>query len=164
MSTTTTEPGLTRAQLVQIVRTNKPIKGVAKMRALAALGQRERKDVGDVLLEVVANREELPRFRHLAAMGLYKMGGARGQEALVGAAREADPSSAPAIAVGLGRIGTAESLPIVERLAEVARPPGIGRRSRPPCSPTGTTSTATTCGPGQDADPAGGGRRAGAVG
>jgi hypothetical protein len=120
MSTTTTiEPGLTRAQLVQIVRTGTPIKGVAKMRALAALGRRERKDVGDVFLELVANREELPRFRHMAAVGLYQMGGTRGREALVAAARDADASTAPAIAVGLGRIGAADNLATVERLAEM---------------------------------------------
>jgi hypothetical protein len=53
-------------------------------------------------------------------MGLYQMGGARGREALVTAAREADASSAPAIAVGLGRIGTADNLAIVERLQEIA--------------------------------------------
>ncbi len=122
MATTSTEPGLTRAQLIQVVRTGAAIKGVHKMRALAALQRRERKDVGGILLEVVADRQELPRFRHMAAMALYQMGGVRGRDALVAAAHGADASSAPAIAVGLGRIGDAASLPVVERLEEVAPP------------------------------------------
>jgi hypothetical protein len=120
MATTTTDPQLTRAELVRIVRSGKIIKGVPKMRALAALQQRDRKDFGDVLLEVVADTGELPRFRHMAAMGLYRLGGERGREALIAAARTADAASAPAIALGLGRIGTADALPIVERLGEVA--------------------------------------------
>jgi hypothetical protein len=120
MATTTTDPQLTRAELVRIVRSGKVIKGVPRMRALAALQQRDRKDFGDILLEVVADTGEQPRFRHMAAMGLYRLGGPRGREALVAAARTADEVSAPAIALGLGRIGTADALPTVERLGEVA--------------------------------------------
>jgi hypothetical protein len=120
MSTTTVAPELTRAQLVQVIRTGKEIKGVPMMRALAALQQRERKDYGDVLLEVVADSAAQPRYRTFAVSGLYRLGGARGRDALAAAARDADAASAPSIAMGLGRIGAADALPIVERLSDLA--------------------------------------------
>lgn len=122
MATTTQELGLTRAQLVQVVRTGRPVKGVAKMRALAALQSRERKDAGDVLMEVVADEQEAPRFRHMAVVGLYKLGGRRADEALAAAAEHADRLTAPAIAMGLGRVGTVARLAEIQRLVTVAAP------------------------------------------
>jgi hypothetical protein len=122
MATTTQDIGLTRAQLIKVVRTGETIKGVAKMRALAALESRQRKDVGDVLLEVVADKREAPRFRHMAVLGLYKMGGKRADEALAAASKHADNLSAPTIAMALGRVGTAKRLAMIERLESVAAP------------------------------------------
>jgi hypothetical protein len=120
MATTTRDAELTRAQLIKVVRTGGDIKGIAKMRALAALQTRGRKDVGDVLLEVVADTQEAPRFRHMAVIGLYKMGATRADEALTAASRHADELSAPTIAMALGRVGTADRLPVVEKLEGVA--------------------------------------------
>ena len=120
MATNTIDPGLTRAQLIEVARTGRVIKGVAKMRALTALQQRARKDVGDVLLQIATNGEEEPRYRHLAVMGLYRMGGTRAREALMTAAEDADADSAAAIATGLGRIGTPDGLAVVERLVDLA--------------------------------------------
>lgn len=122
MATKTQDLGLTRAQLVKIVRTGGATKGVAKMRALAALQSRERKDVGDVLMEVVADDREAPRFRHMAVLGLYKMGGTRADAALAVASGHADELSAPTIAMALSRVGTAERLAMIERLEGVAAP------------------------------------------
>ena len=127
MASTTTVTGITRAQLISAVRTGRDIKGIGKMRALAALKQRGQKDLGPLLLEIVANRQELPRFRHMAAMGLYEMGGEPAREALAAAARRADDARAPAIAVGLGRVGTADSMRVVRRLESIAPPVAQGR-------------------------------------
>lgn len=127
MTTTTSEPGLTRAQLIEVVRSGGEIKGVGKMRALAALQVRPRKDVGDVLLEVVADKREEPRYRHMAVIGLYRMGGTRAEEALAAAAGHADELSAPTIAMALGRVGTADRLAALEKLEGVAARPGKGR-------------------------------------
>jgi hypothetical protein len=120
MATTTHDPGLTRAQLIKVVRTGQDIKGIGKMRALAALQSRRRKDVGDILLAVVADPGEAPRFRHMAVLGLYNMGGTSAEEALTTASRHADELSAPTIAMALGRVGTADDLPVVEKLEGVA--------------------------------------------
>ena len=122
MATTTRDPGLTRAQLIKVVRTDQAIKGVGKMRALAALQSRKRADLADVFTEVVADKQETPRFRHMAVLGLYKMGGARADEALAAASRFADELSAPTIAMALGRVGAAKRLRTIERLEAVAAP------------------------------------------
>jgi hypothetical protein len=122
MATTTRDPGLTRAQLIKVVRTDQAIKGVGKMRALASLQTPERRDVGDIFVEVVADKDEEPRFRHMAVLGLYKMGGARADEALAGISRNADEVSAPTIATALGRVGAAKRLRTIERLEGVAAP------------------------------------------
>lgn len=120
MATTTTDPGLTRAQLIKVVRTGTELNGVARMRALAALQGRTEKGTRNVLLEVVSDKREAPRFRHMAAFGLYRIGGPRGREALTTAAEHADETSAATLAMGLGRIGTAENLGVVERLERIA--------------------------------------------
>jgi hypothetical protein len=127
MPTKTQDIGLTRAQLIKVVRTDGEIKGVAKMRALASLQNRPRKDAADVLMEVLADRQEAPRFRHMAAVGLYRLGGASADEALARASRRADEVSAPAIAMGLGRIGSSKRLAMIERLEAVAAPPAKAR-------------------------------------
>jgi hypothetical protein len=120
MATTTVDPGLTPAQLIKVVRTGAERNGVAKMRALAALQGRGEKRTRDVLLEVVRDKQEPPRFRHMAALGLYRIGGSRAREALTAAADAADKSSAATVAMGLGRIGTAGHLRVVERLERIA--------------------------------------------
>jgi len=122
MATTTDEPDLTRAQLMKVVRTGAAVNGVGKMRALAALQRLQRKDVGNFLLEMLADKEEAPRYRHMAVVGLYKLGGARANEALGAAAEHADALSAATIATALGRVGNADRLPVVERLATLAAP------------------------------------------
>jgi hypothetical protein len=122
MATTTRDPGLTRAQLIEIVRTDQAIKGVGKMRALASLQSPERRDVPDIFVEVVADKDEAPRFRQMAILGLYKLGGARADEALAGVSRNADDVSAPTIAMALGRVGAAKRLRTIERLEGVAAP------------------------------------------
>jgi hypothetical protein len=120
MATTTRDPGLTRAELIEVLRTGQPVKGVPKMRALAALQAREPRDLGDVFLELAGDKEEPPRFRHMAVLGLYKMGGARADEALVAASRRADELSAPTIAMALGRVAPRQRLTTIERLEGVA--------------------------------------------
>jgi hypothetical protein len=127
MATTTRDLGLTRAQLIKVVRSGGDVKGVGKMRALAALQSRARKDVGDVLLEVVADKQEEPRFRHMAVIGLYKMGGTRAEEALVAASTHADELSAPTIAMALGRVATADRLAVIEKLEAAAARHAKGR-------------------------------------
>lgn len=122
MATKTQELGLTRAELVKVVRTGKAVKGVEKMRALAALQGSARKDVGDVLTAIVADKAEAPRFRHMAVLGLYKIGGRGADEALAAVSRHADELSAATIAMGLGRVGTAKRLAEVQRLERVAAP------------------------------------------
>jgi hypothetical protein len=117
---TTAASGLTQTQLIEIVRTGVSIQGVAKLRALAALKRRSRRNVVDILLEVVANRQEAPRFRYMAAMGLYEIGGTQASRSLTAAARQADETSAPAIALGLGRVGAADSIRVVERLRDIS--------------------------------------------
>lgn len=120
MTTTTDDPGLTRAQLIEVVRTGDEIKGVGKMRALAALQSGRRKDARDVLMEVVTDADEAPRFRHMAVVGLYRLDGTRAEEALVAAAEHADAASAPTIAMALGRVGGADRLALVEKLQDAA--------------------------------------------
>lgn len=127
MATKTDAPDLTRAQLIKVVRTSEEINGVGKMRALAALQRLQRKDVGDLLMEVVSDKQELPRFRHMALVGIYKLGGARANAALGVAAEHADELSAPTIATALGRVGTPDRLAVVERLASIAAPNARGR-------------------------------------
>ena len=122
MATQTQDLGLTRAELIKVVRTGGAIRGVGKMRALAALQGRERRDVGDVLMEVIADKQEAPRFRHMAVLGLYKMGGTRADEALAVASRHADSLSAPTIAMALGRVGGPKRLSTIQRLEGVAAP------------------------------------------
>jgi hypothetical protein len=58
----------------------------------------------------------------MAVMGLYEMGGARARAALSAAVEYADAVSAPAIALGLGRIGTSDSLALLRRLERIAPP------------------------------------------
>jgi hypothetical protein len=122
MATKTADPGPTLNQLIDVVRTSNIIEGVPKMRALATLQRRDERGARDLLMEVVADRQEAPRFRHMAAMGLYARGGTRANEALSLAAEHADELSAPTIAMGLGRVGTSDRLAIVERLVSVAAP------------------------------------------
>jgi hypothetical protein len=120
VATQTLQPDLTRAQLIQVVRTGREVKGVGKMRALATLQLRGRRDVADLFLEVAADDEEPPRFRQLAALGLYRMGGPRAQEALEAAADRADEATAPTIATGLGRIGQPGSMGTLDQLGRKA--------------------------------------------
>jgi hypothetical protein len=122
MTTTTRNLGLTRAQLIKVVRTGGEVKSIGKMRALAALQSGEHKDVGDVLEQVVADEQELPRFRHMAVLGLYMMGGVRAEEALATASRHADEVTAPSIAMALGRVGSVKRLATIEQLEGVAAP------------------------------------------
>jgi hypothetical protein len=120
VATQTLEPDLSRAQLIQVVRTGREVKGVGKMRALATLQLRGRRDVSELFLEVAAADDEPPRFRQLAALGLYRMGGPRAQEALEAAAGRADAATAPTIATGLGRIGPPESMDTIDQLERKA--------------------------------------------
>lgn len=122
MATKTADLGLTRAELVKVVRTGKGVKGVAKMRALAALQGRGRDDVGDVLMAVAADKSEAPRFRHMAVLGLYKIGGTSADEALAAVSKHADELSAPTIAMALGRVGTANRIAELQRLERIAAP------------------------------------------
>jgi hypothetical protein len=93
------------------------------MRAIAMLRNRKRRDAGDVLMEVVADRRQAVRFRQMAAMGLYELGGDSADQALSKAAEHADPMLAGTIAMGIGRTGTAERQALVDELAEFAAPP-----------------------------------------
>ena len=120
MATQTKGSPLTRKQLVEVIQTGRGRRGVGKMRALAMLRDRKRKDAGDVMMEVVASRRENPRFRQMAAMGLYELGGDRADEALAKAAQHVDPGLAGTVAMGLGRVGSADRLAMVEELGRVA--------------------------------------------
>jgi hypothetical protein len=130
MTTKSTGLDLTGAQLIEVVRTGREIGGVGKVRALAELQRRDRrnrKDVGNVLSRLAADRSEAPRFRHMASMGLYMMGGAQGARMLAAAAENADEVSASTIATGLGRVGTVDHLASIERLASISAPGGRSR-------------------------------------
>lgn len=116
MATQTREPELTTQQLLRIARTGNEIGGIGPMRALAALQHEGPRNAGEVFLELMTDEARLPRLRRLAALGLYRLGGGRGRSALHAAAERADAVSAPTVAMGLGRIGAAESLDRIERL------------------------------------------------
>lgn len=120
MATQTNEPALTKKQLIEVVRTGREIAGVGTMRALAMLRRRPRRDAGELLREVAADPAQQARFRHMAAMGLYELGGSRADRELADAARQADDQVAPVIALGLGRVGTRDRLALVEAMTERA--------------------------------------------
>lgn len=116
MATQTREPDLTRQQLLRILQTGNEIKGIGPMRALTVLQHKRRPNVAELFLELMTDDARLPRLRRLAALGLYRIGGERGRSALHAAAERADAVSAPAVAMGLGRIGAADSLDRINRL------------------------------------------------
>jgi len=120
MTTRTRDPDLTPTQLAGIVRSAEPEKGIGKMRALAAIQLRPGADVSGLLQQILADKDEPPRFRHMAAVGLSRLGGDLARKNLEEAAQRADEASAVPIALGLGRIGAPDDLTIVERLAEIA--------------------------------------------
>ena len=120
MTTRTRDPDLTPEQLAGIVRGSEPDKGIGKMRALAALQLRPTEDASGLLQQILADKKEPPRFRHMAAIGLSRLGGGAARKQLAEAARRADEASAVPIALGLGRVGSPEDLAIVERLVEIA--------------------------------------------
>lgn len=122
MSTQTLQPNLTKGQLAQVVRTGGAREGVGKMRALAMLRSRKRRDAGDILMEVVADQNQELRFRTMAAMGLYELGGSKADAALAEAAQHADPSLAGTLALGLGRVGSADRMGLLEELAGATVP------------------------------------------
>lgn len=123
--TTVIDPKLSRAQLIAIARTGEPAKGVGRMRALATLQQRPSKDSSDIFLEILKDKKEAPRARHMAVMGIYRLDGEQARGSLLAAARTADAAIAAPIAVALGRIGEAGDLAVIERLEKIA--PGHAR-------------------------------------
>ena len=120
MATRTDDQALTKAQLRNVVRTGQEIGGVGPMRALALLSRRPRRDAADVFLEVVADRHQQPRYRHMATMGLYELGGRRADRALAEAAQHTDERSAAVVALGIGRVGNANRMALVEELTSAS--------------------------------------------
>ena len=120
MTTRTRDPDLTPAQLIEIMRGGAPDQGVGKMRALAAIQLRPTRQTGNLLMEILADKEEPPRFRHMAAAGLYRLGGTAARNLLVTAAERADADTAGPIAMGLGRVGSLDDMAVIERLEKIA--------------------------------------------
>lgn len=126
MATKTAETEVTVAELVEVVRTGEPSHGIGKMRALATLQRAGTPTASAALMDVASDAGEEPRFRHMATMGLYELGGKQGAERLQALAEQPDLPRPADIALGLGRIGTAQQMATLERLSEVS-----GRQDRP---------------------------------
>jgi hypothetical protein len=126
MATKTAEAEVTLDELVEVVRTGQPSHGIGKMRALATLQQARSATASTALMDVASDAGEEPRFRHMATMGLYELGGTRGAERLQALAEQPDLPRVADIALGLGRIGTAQQMATLERLAELG-----GRQDKP---------------------------------
>ncbi len=120
MTTKTHDLDLTPSQLVGIVRGSEPDRGIGKMRALAAIQLGQVDDAGGLLRQILADKQEPPRFRHMAAVGLSRLGGEAARKHLADSARIADEASAVPIALGLGRVGRPEDMAAVDRLTEIA--------------------------------------------
>jgi hypothetical protein len=116
---------LSDEQLVAIVRTGRPREGVSVTQAMAELQSRPLDGKRELFGTIVVDATRPPRLRHMAAVGLYELGPGIGEEALVEAADRVDPSTAVTVATGLGRIGSADALATIGRLATIAeQPPG----------------------------------------
>lgn len=129
MSTITRDPAIQTNKLIRIIATGEGDGGVSKMRALAALRRTRSTRKEEIFSSLLADRRESPRFKHQAVMGLYEMGGRKAEQALLKNARNADEETAAAMAAALGRIGSAESLPVVTELGAASGPGGRGRAS-----------------------------------
>lgn len=120
MATQTKKPRLTRVQLADVVRTGNDVRGVGRARALDLLRRRTRHDAADELTGLAVDRRLEPGLRRAAVMGLYEMGGERASKALKLAAESADAEVAPQVALGLGRIGPADELPLVDEMVSIS--------------------------------------------
>lgn len=108
-------------KLIQVIETGeRSSQGLSKLQALAALRARRSPKKREVFQAILAKREELPRFKHIAVRGLLELGGTRAEEALLESAQVADNTVAATMAEALGRVGSADSLPALKRLAQAA--------------------------------------------
>ena len=109
-------------RLIRIIKTGVPSpEGLSKMRAILALRRSRSRRKVEVLSALLADREELPRFRYMAVTGLLELGGPRAEEALIENAKHADEFTAAALALALGRVGSPRSVSVVRKLRSVAR-------------------------------------------
>jgi hypothetical protein len=113
---------LSDQQLVAIVRTGRARDGVSVLGAMAALRSRPMDGKRELFGAVIVDATRPPRLRHMAAVGLYELGPGVGEEALVDAADRVDPATAVTVATGLARIGSADALATIGRLATIAEP------------------------------------------
>lgn len=128
MATKTTPEGIRNTRLIQIIMTNQPgPDGLSKMRALTALRQSRSTKKVEVFSSILANRQEQRRFKHMAARGLYELGGQRAEQALTENARNVDEYTAATFAQALGRIGSERSVSVMSELQTVALPAAKAR-------------------------------------
>ncbi len=123
MPTKTLPPSITNATLIDIIR--KPAGGAAglgKMRALSALRLSRSTKKVEVFSAVLADRQELTRYKHMAIFGLYELGGERAEQALIDNVPNADAQTAATVAEALGRIGSPSAIRITRELEAMASP------------------------------------------
>jgi hypothetical protein len=118
MSTFVKDRKVSIGDLERIVRSGKPIAGIGKMRALAALPHADSAKAGTILEEVARNKKEEPNFRHMAVLGLYHRNGVGAREALIRTARTAEGTLAADIAMLFGRIGEQADRKTIVKLIE----------------------------------------------
>lgn len=123
MSTKIEVPKVRIDQLIRIIKTGaRSPEGPSKVQAILALRRSRSTRKIEVLSALLADREELPRFKHMAVTGLLELGGVRAEEALIENVQYADEFTANMLALALGRVGSPRSVSVVQNLRSVARP------------------------------------------
>jgi hypothetical protein len=123
MSTRIVDPDIPEDKIVQIVRTGQPsAEGVTRMRAIMALRHSRSTRKAEVFSSLLANRQEPPRFRHMAVTGLLELGGVGAERALLESVRNADELTAAPLALALGRIGSPDAETAISGLRSRALP------------------------------------------
>lgn len=119
MATKTATPDLDDDRLLEVVRGRMRPDDMSPLRAMVELRRRGPEAEG-ALLSVATDARGTPRFRHLATMGLYELGGERAEAGLARAAAAADRFTAPTVAMALGRVGGRDRLELVEEMGRIA--------------------------------------------
>ena len=92
------------------------------MRAIIALRHSRSTQKAEVFSSLLADRQELPRFRHMAVTGLLELGGVGAERALLESVRNADELTAAPLALALGRIGSPDAETAISGLRSRALP------------------------------------------
>lgn len=128
MPTQTIPEGINDSELIRVINTGQRQPGEpSKMQAMAALRTSRSYRREQVFSSILADRQEQPRFRRMAVMGLYELGGARAERVLIEHWRNADEDIAPTIAQALGRIGTARAASVLRDIEALAPPAARAR-------------------------------------